>query len=60
MPTTERLVTLEDTCPPTGISAVRRTGAQTSAHLEIALSVDTRATSHRHIARTGAAGSQDR
>jgi hypothetical protein len=42
MPTTERLVTLEDTRPSTGISAVRRTGAQTSAHLEIALSVDRR------------------
>jgi hypothetical protein len=40
MPTTERLVTWADTRPPTGISAVRRTGAQTSAHLEIALSVD--------------------
>ena len=47
MPTTARLVTLEDTRPPTGISAVRRTGAQTSAHLEIALSVDIGANQER-------------
>jgi hypothetical protein len=40
MPTTERLVTLEDICPSTGISAVRPTGVQTSAQLEILLSLD--------------------
>ncbi len=40
MPTTARLVTLEDDCPSTGISAVRRPGTQASAHRENVVSVD--------------------
>ncbi len=41
MLTTERLVALEDARPCTGISAVRRTGMQASAHQESLVSIDT-------------------
>src|SRR5215471_13605900 len=36
------LVREEDACPLTGISAVRRQGAEVSAHRDFALSVDNR------------------
>jgi hypothetical protein len=36
------LVRKEDACPSTGISAVRRPGAEVSAHRDFPLSVDTR------------------
>jgi hypothetical protein len=52
MPTTERLVTWEDTCPSTGISAALAQPVQTSARREISLSLDTANCRHNGLTRS--------